>query len=541
MKTKTCLVILSMLLFATLASAAYTSPGWSYGFELGVARGDNAGSAENFGPLVGGHVQLDVFPFLFVRVGAGYTQLHASKTYKTETIKTDYRVLFEPFVKANVSPFIYLGAGASKELRDADADVIPLVPVGIGVHTAIKEGLKLEVSTGYNLANSDILDGRARANDDMNRFTDKKQDGFFNLSVGLSFSSVPKKPDPKPVVPVVVKPTPPPAPKPVPVPTPEPVKPAPVPTVDPATIDTDGDGLTDMDEINKYNTDPKLADTDGEGLNDFAEVMKYKSNPLNPDTDGEGLNDYAEVMQHKTNPLNPDTDGEGLNDYAEVMQHKTNPLNPDTDGEGLNDYVEVMQYKTNPLNPDTDGEGLNDYAEVMEHKTNPLNPDTDGEGLTDFAEVSQYKTDPLVVDTDKGSVDDATEVKENKNPLDPKDDVLNLTEGVSLTLEGVLFETGKATLLPVSIQILEKAYTALSANPDVKVMIVGHTDNVGTDASNQSLSERRAAAVKTWLVNKGIKADRLRTMGKGETEPRATNDTPAGRTLNRRIEFQIEK
>ncbi len=155
--------------------------------------------------------------------------------------------------------------------------------------------------------------------------------------------------------------------------------------------------------------------------------------------------------------------------------------------------------------------------------------------------MSQYKTDPLVVDTDKGSVDDATEVKENKNPLDPKDDVLNLTEGVSLTLEGVLFETGKATLLPVSIQILEKAYTALAANPDVKVVIIGHTDNVGTDVSNQSLSERRAAAVKTWLVNKGIKADRMKTLGKGETEPRATNDTPAGRTLNRRIEFQIEK
>ncbi len=478
MKTKTCLAILALLLSCGIVSAAYTSPGWSYGYELGLARGDNAGSAENFGPLIGGHVQLEIFKFLSLRIGAGYTQLHASQTYKTQTIKADYRFIFEPYKKGKVSPFIYVGNGASKELRDADADVIPLTPMGIGFHTEIKKGMKLEVSTGYNLANSDILDSRMRADDDENRFTGRKQDGFFNLSIGLSLSDSGPKPAPKPAPVTYVKPTPvptfppPPAPKPIPTPIPEPVKVVPVPTVDPNTIDSDGDGLTDVEEINNYKTDPK----------------------------------------------NPDSDGEGLNDYVEVMRYKTNPLNPDTDGEGLNDYVEVMQYKTNPLNPDTDGEGLNDYVEVM-----------------------QYKTDPLLADTDKGSVDDATEVKEDKNPLDPKDDVLDLTVGASFSLEGVLFETGKATLLPVSIEILEKAYTALAANPTVNIMIIGHTDNVGTDTSNQSLSQRRADAVKTWLVTKGINANRIKTLGKGESEPRATNDTAAGRTLNRRIEFQVEK
>ncbi|PKN72067.1 MAG: hypothetical protein CVU50_08775 [Candidatus Cloacimonetes bacterium HGW-Cloacimonetes-3] len=478
MKTKTCLAILALLLSCGIVSAAYTSPGWSYGYELGLARGDNAGSAENFGPLVGGHVQLEIFKFLFLRVGAGYTQLHASQTYKTQTIKADYRFIFEPYRQGRVSPFIYVGNGASKELSDSQADVIPLTPMGIGMHTMIKPGMQLEVSTGYNLANSDILDGRMRADDDKNRFTGRKQDGFFNLSVGLSFSNPGSKPAPKPAPPVTyVKPTPvptpppPPAPKPVPVPVPEPVKVVPVPTVDPNTIDTDGDGLMDVDEINKYKTDPKKVDTDGDGLND----------------------------------------------YVEVMQYKTNPLNPDTDGDGLNDYVEVMQYKTDPLNPDTDGEGLNDYVEVM-----------------------QYKTNPLLADTDKGSVDDATEVRENKNPLDPKDDVLDLKKGASFSLEGVLFETGKATLLPVSITILEKAYTALAANPEVKIIIIGHTDNVGTDANNQSLSQRRADSVKNWLVTKGIDTNRIKTLGKGESEPRATNDTAAGRTLNRRIEFRIE-
>jgi len=200
-----------------------------------------------------------------------------------------------------------------------------------------------------------------------------------------------------------------------------------------------------------------------------------------------------------------------------------------------------MQYKTNPLNPDTDGEGLNDYVEVMQYKTNPLNPDTDGDKLTDYEEVMQYKTDPLVMDTDKGSVDDGTEVKDGKDPLDPKDDVFKLTEGSTFALEGVLFETNKATILPASSVILEQAYTALTNNPDVKVVIVGHTDSVGSETSNQSLSQRRADSVKNWLVTRGISADRMKTLGKGELSPRATNDTPAGRTLNRRIEFEVEK
>jgi len=539
MKAKTLIVILMMLLCYSFVSAAYTSPGWTYGFELGASRGDNAGAAENFGPLGRVHAQLDIFKFMSVRAGFGYTQLHATShsvdKYSTQTLMADYRVVLQPYRKAKFSPFVYAGVGACKDLKDNQADVIPLAPFGIGVQTKIRKGTLLEVSTGYSLTNSDMLNGKKRNTpyyDEMNTFTGKKQDGFYSFTVGLSFFNDEEEPTPEPIAPVVVvtpKPTPPPPPpvvvtpppvivKPPVVVTPPPVVVTPPPAVDLSKLDTDGDGLNDFDEINKYKTDPKKADTDGDGLND-----------------------YAEVMTHKTNPLNPDTDGEGLNDYAEVMTHKTNPLNPDTDGENLNDYVEVMQYKTNPLNPDTDGEGLNDYVEVMQYKTNPLNPDTDGDGLTDYEEVTQYKTDPLVKDTDKGSIDDGAEVKAGTNPLDPHDDVLNLTEGASFSLEGVLFETNKATILPASSVILEKAYTALAANPEVKIIIIGHTDNVGNDNSNQILSQKRADSVKAWLVAKGISADRMKTLGKGETQPRATNDTPAGRTLNRRIEFEIEK
>jgi len=98
------------------------------------------------------------------------------------------------------------------------------------------------------------------------------------------------------------------------------------------------------------------------------------SEPLDIDTDGDGLTDIEEARLG-TNPLNPDTDGDGLTDYEEVMIYGTDPLNPDTDGDGLTDYEEVMIYGTDPLNPDTDGDGYSDGEEVA-NGYNPL-----GEGL----------------------------------------------------------------------------------------------------------------------------------------------------------------
>jgi outer membrane protein OmpA-like peptidoglycan-associated protein len=545
MRTKTCLLTLLVLLACSLANAAYTSPGWSYGYELGIAMGDNAGSDENLAPLGRGHVELEILPMLYTRVGLGYTPLRAPGLYKTNLFTGDYRVTFRPLRHAKFSPFVYAGAGAALDLKTSVLDVMPLFPLGVGFQKSIKPGMMLEVTGGYNLVNSDNLDKRMRTDSDLNTFTGKKQDGFYSLTVGLSYFNPGPQPKPKPApAPVVVAP---PVVKPVVIPTPPP-PPAPpvvkeVPPVAPdlRSLDSDKDGLSDYDEINVYKTNHLNADTDGDGLNDYVEVMQHKTDPLKADTDGDGLNDYAEVMQHKTNPLVADTDGDGLNDYAEVMQHKTNPLKTDTDGEGLNDYVEVMQYKTNPLVADTDGEGLNDYVEVMQYKTDPLKADTDGDGLSDFAEVTQYKTDPLDKDTDKGSIEDGAEVTAGTNPLDGKDDVMELKEGTKFSLEGIMFETGKAVIVPASTKILEQAYTALVANPDVKVLIIGHTDNVGSASSNMTLSQRRAEAVMNWLVAKGISKDRIRAEGRGLTEPRATNATPEGRQLNRRIDFEVVK
>ena len=107
----------------------------------------------------------------------------------------------------------------------------------------------------------------------------------------------------------------------------EPATPAAAKPARPASAqpDTDGDGLADADERNKYRTDPVNPDTDGDGLRDGDEVRKYYTDPNNADTDGDGLADGAEVLKHKTNPLNPDTDGDGVKDGAEI-DAGTDPL-----------------------------------------------------------------------------------------------------------------------------------------------------------------------------------------------------------------------
>ena len=79
------------------------------------------------------------------------------------------------------------------------------------------------------------------------------------------------------------------------------------------------------------------------------------------------------------------------------------------------------------------------------------------------------------------------------------------------------------------------------ANPDVQIEISGHTDNVGSQQSNQVLSLKRAQAVRNWLVQKGMASNRMKTVGKGQNEPVASNETDAGRAENRRIEFYVEK
>lgn len=116
----------------------------------------------------------------------------------------------------------------------------------------------------------------------------------------------------------------------------------------------------------------------------------------------------------------------------------------------------------------------------------------------------------------------------------------NNLEAIKVTFaEGILFSTGKSTLSATSQGALTKFAASLKDNPQTEVTIYGYTDNTGSLAVNQKLSQERANAVGQYLNNSGIDATRLSTIGKGWENPVADNSTPAGRAQNRRVEVFI--
>lgn len=119
---------------------------------------------------------------------------------------------------------------------------------------------------------------------------------------------------------------------------------------------------------------------------------------------------------------------------------------------------------------------------------------------------------------------------------------LNLEEAIDrdgkAALYGILFDTGKSDIKPESADALQMITAYLNANPTVKIIVVGHTDNTGNYESNITLSKARAESVKNYLVTTGkIETSRLKTEGAGQFCPVATNTTEEGKKLNRRVEI----
>jgi outer membrane protein OmpA-like peptidoglycan-associated protein len=114
--------------------------------------------------------------------------------------------------------------------------------------------------------------------------------------------------------------------------------------------------------------------------------------------------------------------------------------------------------------------------------------------------------------------------------------------GMVITLDGsVLFASGKWELLPIARNKLDKVAEVLQEQDDSKKIVVeGHTDSVGSDSKNLDLSQKRADSVRTYLVSQGVKSDRIRAVGKGESVPVADNKSPEGRANNRRVEIIVK-
>ncbi|MFV5697418.1 OmpA family protein [Flavobacterium sp. ZT3R17] len=123
----------------------------------------------------------------------------------------------------------------------------------------------------------------------------------------------------------------------------------------------------------------------------------------------------------------------------------------------------------------------------------------------------------------------------------PGADVERVGEGIHLTLkeDAVRFDTNKTTLTVQAKANLDKLIPVFNSYADTNIEIFGYTDNTGKPEYNLTLSQKRAVSVKDYLVLKGLKTSRFKTSGFGILDPIATNDTPEGRSQNRRVEFAI--
>ena len=118
--------------------------------------------------------------------------------------------------------------------------------------------------------------------------------------------------------------------------------------------------------------------------------------------------------------------------------------------------------------------------------------------------------------------------------------VQRVGEGIAVTFEsGLLFPFNSTDMLPAGRSNLQNLANSLRSYPETEVLIVGHTDDVGSDAYNQTLSVGRAESAASVLASYGVPRDRVQTAGRGESEPIATNADEAGRSQNRRVEVAI--
>ena len=264
-------------------------------------------------------------------------------------------------------------------------------------------------------------------------------------------------------------------------------------------------------------TPPAPADADKDGVSDDKDQCAQGPEDLDGFQDEDGCAD-------------PDNDGDGIPDTKDRCRDQAESVNGFQDEDGCPDEVPVDSDKDGlmdgqdkcPTQPE-DQDGFQDEDGCHE-------PDNDKDGVPDWED--QCPNQPETING----------VKDEDGCPDEGKSKVRLEARRIVILDKVYFATAKDVILPKSFDLLNQVAAILRANPQIELLRVeGHTDNQGKPAKNQNLSQRRAARVRAFLIKEGVAAERLESVGYGQTKPVDTNKTAAGRENNRRVEFNILK
>lgn len=245
-----------------------------------------------------------------------------------------------------------------------------------------------------------------------------------------------------------------------------------------------------------------------------------------PDRDQDGILDPDDACPDEVGPAElqgcPDTDGDGVidpkDDCPTIPGPAANKGCPygDADGDGLTDDIDQCPRAKEDVDQFEDADGCPD-------------PDNDKDGVPDVRDVC-----PLQPETVNGFEDD-----DGCPDVKTKLVKVNRDLGKIELKQRVFFATARSRIRSRSYPLLNEVTAVLKANPTMTVLIEGHTDSVGSNATNNRLSQRRADSVREYLIKKGIESKRLTAIGFGEEKPIDSNRTRWGRERNRRVEFTI--
>jgi outer membrane protein OmpA-like peptidoglycan-associated protein len=272
--------------------------------------------------------------------------------------------------------------------------------------------------------------------------------------------------------------------------------------------------------------------------------LKLFGKKVEADSDGDGVIDSKDkcpnvigLARYDGCPI-PDTDGDGINDEVDKCPNEKGTAKyngcpiPDSDKDGINDEEDkcpnqpgLVKYNGCPI-PDTDGDGVNDEEDKCPSQAGPASnngcpiADRDKDGIND----------------DEDKCPDVPGVAKNFGCPDAPEVPAEVSKALAAAGQSIYFSSSSAKLAATATVSLNKIVKVMKDNPDLKIKIEGNTDNIEKDADK--LSEGRANAVKTYLVSKGISADRIEVQGAGSTMPIGDNNTTAGRSKNRRVEIK---